>query len=332
MKFTSLGFILVNLFAFSQSLESRSWTPKLKFWNGTLNKIAHVENVKIISLSGGMIPIYETKDLEGEVSLPTQEISENIPILIQATYKNVNYNKVIPPKTELQDAKHEIVVYETSEDKKILNIKGLVQITKENNFLTINKLYLVRNISNPKFTYFSKDGLEVYIPENAENISAQLFQTNGMPIPLQLAQSSNRRIIERGILPGESSIQISYNINFENSNTVEFKDILTLEKENTSIIFLKPTDIKVFSEKTIEEMTDNEIPNGMRALKVDYGKDRTIVLRLEGGTIEKKNIPSERKIQNGKIFDTPEKSILGVIAILSLLFSLSFIFVYRNEQ
>lgn len=333
MKFYYLILVIFLYVIFNtQSLEARAWTPNLKFRNATLNKIARVENLKIISLSGGMTPIYETKDLEGDVVLPTQEIPEDSPILIQVTYKGVNYNKVIPPKIDLQDTKHEIVVYETSDNKNILNIKGLIQITKQNKLLLINKLYLIQNVSNPKLTYFSKEGLEVYIPEGAENVSAQLFQGNGMPIPVNLIQASNRHIIERGILPGESSLQISYTLNFQDSDKVEFQDVLTLEKENIGIVFIKPTDVKVSSEEQIEEMSDEEIPSGMRAFKVNYGTDRTVVLSLEGGSVVQQNVPQQRIVQNGKIFNTTEKSILGVIAILSLLFSLSFIFVYRNPK
>ncbi|MCX7998072.1 MAG: hypothetical protein N3A69_03850 [Leptospiraceae bacterium] len=311
-------------------LEAYSWTPKLKLWNGTLNQRAKVETLKIISLNGGMVPIFEAKDLEGEVTLPTQDISETSPTLIQVTYKGVNYNKVVPPKKELQNSIHEIIVYELSNDKKILNIKGLVQITKQNKFLIVTKLYLLRNISNPKVTYLSKEGLEVFIPDNAKEVSAQLFQGNGMPIPINLIQAPNRRIIERGILPGESSLQISYILEFENPEKIEFQDELTLEKENVGIIFLKPNDIKLKSNEKIEEMSDEEIPEGMRAVKVNYGDDRKVVLYLEGGTVPKE-ISQERKIQNGKIFNTTEKSLLGVIAVLSLLFSLSFIFVYNNK-
>lgn len=311
-------------------LESYPWTPKLRLWNGTLNQRAKVETLKIISLNGGMVPIFEAKDLEGEVTLPTQDISETSPTLIQVTYKGVNYNKVIPPKKELQNSVHEIIVYELSNDKKILNIKGLVQITKQNKFLIVTKLYLLRNISNPKVTYLSKEGLEVFIPNNAKEVSAQLFQGNGMPIPINLIQAPNRRIIERGILPGESSLQVSYILEFENPEKIEFQDELTLEKENIGIIFLKPNDIKLKSNEKIEEMSDEEIPEGMRAVKVNYGEDRKVVLYLEGGTVPKE-ISQERKIQNGKIFNTTEKSLLGVIAVLSLLFSFSFIFVYKNK-
>lgn len=331
MKIYSFVLFLLILFN-SQNLEARSWTPKFKIWNGTVNKNARVESLKIISLNSGMAPIYETKDLEGDVVLPPQEISENTPILVQATYKNVTYNKLIPPKIDLQDTKHEIVVYETSSNRNILNIKGLVQITKQNKLLIINKLYLIRNISNPQLTYFSQEGLEVYVPENAENVSAQLFQGNEMPIPLNLVQASNRRIIERGILPGESSLQVSYVLNFENSEKIEFQDVLTLEKENTGIIFIKPTDVKVSCEEQIEEMSDEEIPHGMRALKINYGTDRTVLLSLEGGSMQTENVSQQRVVQNGKIFNTTEKSILGVLAFLSLLFSLSFIFVYRNAK
>jgi len=318
-----MRFFCILLFV-SLSIFPYNWTPRIKVKNGTTGNLATVD-LKLILLSGGMLPFYEAKNMQGEFSLPTQVIDDESPVLIQVNYKGVNYNKIVPPVPKFRDTTQEIIVYETTEEKKFLTIKGLIQVSKRENHLLVNKLYLLNNKSNPKLTILNSKGLEVFIPKEAQEITAQLLQgEKGMPIPLSLSPGNLGQVIQRPILPGESSLHISYLIS-STAETIELEDKLIFEKENETLLFIKPTDMKVSSSNLLETISSEEIPEGMKAYRVKYDESRTVKLSFRGGSFENE-FPKQRKIVNGTIFDTPEKSILGVIAVLAFLYSLYFLF------
>lgn len=326
-----LLFIYSIILFFSATLNAEAWIPKIKLINGTNGQMGRADTIKLIALSGGMVPIFEDKEKSGEFTLPTQNVDERVPVLIQVQYKGVNYNKMVPPVPQLRQAVQEVLVYEVSDDSSMLSTRGLLQITKGQGHIRVHKLFLLSNRSKPPRSYSNSAGLEVFVPKNALEVTGQLTQgERGMPVPLSLTDGIVGKIIERPILPGESSLQVSYLLPMD-SETVVLDDRLTFEKENQSILFYKPIDMQVTSSNALETIED-EIPEGMKAYRIQYDANRSVSLVFKGGTLEKEVAPRQRRIVNGKVFDTTEKSVLGVIAVLALLFSLSFLFTHKKTE
>lgn len=322
--------ILIFIFISFYSIFAESWTPRIKIINGTTGQSGRADSIKLIALAGGMVPIYEENEKQGEFSLPTQTVDERTPILIQVNYRGVNYNKMVPPVPKMRADVQEVVVYDTTDEKNFLNIRGLLQISKGENHLRVYKLFLLSNKTNPKKSISNSGGLEIFVPENAVEVSGQLVQgEKGMPVPLNLTKGVLGRIMERPILPGESSLQISYIIP-GSGDTMDLEDRLTIEKENETLLFFKPIDMKISSTNALEALADEDMPEGMKAYRVQYDSERKVKLSFSGGKIEKEFSTRQRRIINGTVFDTTEKSILGVVAVLAFLFSLSFLFIYKK--
>jgi hypothetical protein len=250
-----------------------------------------------------------------------------LPVLVQVKYRNNNYNKIIPPVPEMRVRPQEITVYETTEDSSVLKIKNLIQVTRHKDSLSVLKLYLIENTSRPPRAYQnSKDPVEIYIPDASQEVFGQLSQGDSrMAIPLTLEKGKTGRLLGRAILPGPSELNISFKIPAESGKDVIIDDIITFEKSREGILFVKPSNMQVKSKwnVNIKELQDKGIPEGFKAFQYNYENNKS-ELEFIGGTPEPENLaPAERKIVNGDIFTTPEKSILGIIGVLAILFTFS---------
>ena len=335
MIFHKLLFVFFLPFLFYTSLFSD--TIKVKLINGTLSSVGKAESVKLLSLSGGMETIASKENVSGELEFTGVSLPASAPVLVQATYNKVNYNKIIPPVAEMRNAVQELVVYDAIDDKGILEINSLLQIVREPNVYRVYKVFLIHNTSKPPRTFYSETKpLEVFIQPVHSELYGQLRQeTSSMGIPLDLQNGVKGRKISRGIMPGRSEIQISYTIPIENnSSMLEDRQVLD-EGGNFRAVFVKPKDIRVKIENAeSSSQLEKEIPEGLTAYKVNYPLSKPIQIFLSGGTpvSVQKPQPTNREITNGKIFTDVWKNLIGIVTILAFLVSLSFIFVYRSKK
>ncbi|MCB1178422.1 MAG: hypothetical protein KDK36_12630, partial [Leptospiraceae bacterium] len=178
--------------------------------------------------------------------------------------------------------------------------------------------------------------LQVFIPKSAQNLSIQLTQgKKGMPIPLNLEDGDKGRVINRAILPGESNLQFSYLIESDEGKETIIEELPIIEQSESQVIFLKPDDMKLKSEGAdYNKIEDNDVPEGMGVYSIKISRNKSYKIVISGGSVVEENHSAPRgpNVVNGTIFTTTEKSIFGVIAVLALLISLSFIFIYRKKQ
>lgn len=332
--FFKLFFIFLAFF----SVFSEDLSLDVSVKNGTNGSFAKVEKLKVIALQGGMIPVKEVENVSGNFKLDGIAIEPSSPILLQATYKNNTYNKMIPPTPEFRKKLQEIFVYEPTSSLKNFDIRSLLQIIREQDSVLFYKIYLIENKTSPPLSFYSDENpLKFYIPENAKNLSGNLIQgSSKMPIPLQFVDgiSKEEKILKRGILPGISELQISYSLDAKDLGDVNFNDKEFIQIETApKIIFYKPKKMNVEVLNSKESIPiENDIPEGMGAFKVKYSATG-ISVKVSGGKPEVKisEEPNSRKLVNGKYFTSWDKSLLGVIAVMGILFSLSFLFVYKKK-
>lgn len=332
-------FFKLILFFFLIQLNSEEISLDISIKNGTTKTLGKAEKLKVIALQGGMIPIKEVENVEGNFRLDKIQVEVNSPILLQAIYKNNSYNKMIPPVPEFRKKTQEINVYENTNSLKDFDIRSLIQLIREQDEILVYKIYLIENKTSPEKSFYSENNpLKFYIPENAEKISAQLVQGNSkMPIPIQLVQLENKaeRIMQRGILPGISELQISYSLEAKNLSDISFFDKQFFETEiSPKIIFHKPKKMNVEILNAKQSIPiEKEIPDAMGAFRVNYS-EKGIQINISGGKpdIKISDEPNQRKLVNGKYFTTWDKSLIGVIGILGILFSLSFAFIFKKNE
>ncbi|XDD49537.1 hypothetical protein AB3N59_14165 [Leptospira sp. WS92.C1] len=328
---------ILSLLLFAQaSLFSEEVELKIRIKNGTTGKEGSIESLRLIALQQGMIPIKELGPAKGSFTIPKTTVPDQTPLLIQVKYAGVNYNKMIPPVPVMRSAVQEITVYEKTKDKSLVRTRSAMQISRGKDFLRVFKVYLISNNTIPPKSYQDEQNpFEIFVPSEATEIVGQLTQGESkMAIPLQLQDGANGKFLDRAILPGSSELQISYIIPASNLSTVTFKDRMLAEKdEGFRAVFSKPGDMEVsFIGASKQEKIQEDVPSDMRAFKVGYPSPKyEVSISVSGGApVEMETERVNRKIENGTWFPTTERSLLGLVAILGFLFTLSFVFVYKK--
>jgi hypothetical protein len=326
-------FFIISLFlGLLLPLYPGDWSPEVIVINGTTGKQGSVESLKLIAISTGMQPIGEVNGFSGSTKITNINIPEESPILFQAKYKGATYNKMVPPAPIFRSKPVEITVYETITDISTLDIKSVIQITRESNSLRFLKVYIFNNSISPPRSYVPDKSLEIFIPESAENIRGQYTQADSkMGIPLALEKGVVGRKFDRAVLPGQSDLMITYDIKANPEDVLKIEDKILFEKENSKIFLLNPPEMKIRIDGVSQ--TDQLIekgPEGMMGVKLSYiNKSATIEIR--GGKPIEREVAQERRVVNGTIFVNWINSTYGVLAIIGILFSLSFLFVFNQK-
>lgn len=326
---------IVILFFIVSSIQSEEINLKISLKNGTTGGVGQADSIKLIALQGGMVPVGEFTNKSGDFKLEKLNIPDGAPVLIQVNYKGANYNKMVPPAPNFRNKIQEIAVYETTSDLKNIEVKSLLQIVREENLVRIYKIFLIENKSNPPRSYQNKENpLEIFVPKEATEVFGQLTQGDSkMGIPLSLVDGKKGKVLERPILPGASELQITFVIEAKSLASISFSDELNFEDpKSPRIIFFKPKDMNVDLKNAVskEELKEN-IPEGLGAIRAIYSPTSPVQISVAGGSAEQEETQTtSRKVRNGSIFTTWDKSLLAVVGFLGLFFTFSFLFVYKK--
>ncbi|TGK12399.1 hypothetical protein EHO60_09135 [Leptospira fletcheri] len=332
-----IPFLFLVFGGFAVSLQAEEVELQVILKNGTKGGEGSAEKVRAFALEKQMIPLSvgEIGPVRGSFRLPKVEAPNGLPILLQVTYGGVNYNKIVPPVPMMRAQPQEITVYEKTQDRSAIKTKSLLQITRSKDALIAFKVFILHNNSIPPRSFQNDaDPIEIFVPSEATDVSAQLTQGAGMGIPLQLRPGKQGWILDRPILPGTSQLYVSYSIPANNLASVTFKDKLLFEKnDGERVVFAKPKDMELsfVGAKNLKKL-EADVPEDVKAYSVAYSAPRQeVTISVSGGkAVESFSSDQERNIENGKIFVSAEKTLLGVVAVLGLLFTLSFLFAYRK--
>lgn len=307
--------------------------------NGTTGGVGNADEIRLFALERQMIPLSvgNLGPVQGSFRLPKVNAPDGLPVLLQVTYKGVNYNKIVPPVPMMRTKPQEVTVYEKTNDRTLIKTKSLLQVVRTRDALVVYKVFiLTNNIIPPKSFQNEADPMEIYVPEQATDIVAQLTQGAGMGIPLPLRKGRNGWAIDRPILPGSSQLFVSYSIPAPDLANVNFKDRLLFEnREGERVVFSKPKDMKVSfigAGKTSPVM--EEAPDDVTANIVAYPAPQyEITLSVSGGDpVQEQAADQEREIVNGKYFTSTQTTIYGVIGVISFLFLLSFLIAQKRNK
>ncbi|TGN14270.1 hypothetical protein [Leptospira ilyithenensis] len=328
----------IQAIVFLLLLPSISYAEKVSIFgslkNGTFGGPGKADSIKLLALQSAMLPLAEIGPQTGSFRFPAVEAPEGSPLLVQVVYKGVNYNKIIPPVAKFRSASQEVQVFEIGNDWKDVSVKSLMQVMREKTGVRIFKLFLLDNASKPPRSFQTDTRqIEYFVPKEAKEVFAQVQQPGSkMAIPLGQPEGKNGgKILDRALLPGVSELQISYLI----PNEVEvITEQLLLEGESGSYpIFLKPEDMKpeIVSGGTLTRL-EKDIPPGLSAYSlIALDSSKIVKLKFVGGKAVPTMTNSSPEIVNGTILTSWDSSLFAVIGFVSLLFTLSFVFVYRKS-
>lgn len=134
------------------------------------------------------------------------------PQLLQATYKSVNYNKLLTP--DIPTSNVEIDIYESSKSPGIAKIaQEMLLLEPSSSQVAVDETVVVQNDSNTTYNNDALGALRFYLPPAANGqvrVSAQGPQ--GMPLPRAAEKTEQENVFQVNfpIKPGETQFQVAY--------------------------------------------------------------------------------------------------------------------------
>jgi hypothetical protein len=209
--------LTVTLAAYPASAATYSGTVR----NGTTSKPAVGVDVLLLSLEGNMQTVASTKsDAQGHFHF-IYTAAGQMPLLIRAVYKGMNFHAMLPPGSTSAD----VNIYEPSSDTHTVQVpQRLVVFQPNGSTLLVGEEYVVQNQSQPPVTYFKTDGdFEFKTPEGADHtqVSTQGPGSEGMPlVQATMDRGKNQFAIAYAFRPGESAVKLSYDIPYSSSRAL----------------------------------------------------------------------------------------------------------------
>jgi hypothetical protein len=209
--------------------------------NGTTNKVAAGVDVVLLSLEGSMETVASTKtDAQGHFKL-TYSPAGQMPLLVRAIYKGMNFHAMLPPGTTSAD----VEIYEPSPDTKTIQIPSRLIVFQPNGAtLLVGEEYVIHNDSQPPVTFFKTDGdFEFQTPDGASGSQVSAQGPEHMPITLgTIDRGKNRYAVAYAFRPGESEIRLQYEIPYSsNKATLQLPSL----QPATNVLILAPPSVSV---------------------------------------------------------------------------------------
>jgi hypothetical protein len=138
------------------------------------------------------------------------------PRLVQASYADVTYNRILPPGSPSNDVT--VDVYESSKQPGAAKVEQhMVLVEPVRGELIVSESYVFRN--DGKTSYNDPDGgtLKFYLPPAANGaVKVNGTAPQGMPVPQAADKTSAPNVYKVGfpIKPGETRIDVSYVVPF----------------------------------------------------------------------------------------------------------------------
>ena len=181
--------------------------------NGTTAKPQPGVSVTLIKPGqGGMRTLGSTtSDAAGHFVFTNDEPGAG-PQLLQATYGQINYNKLMTPNIPTSNV--ELDVYEPTKSAAVAHVAQRMLLLEPNSSqIAVNETVIVQNSSKQTYNNESLGALRFYLPPAANGqvrVNAQGSQ--GMPLPRTPEKTSESDVLKVNfpIKPGETEFQISY--------------------------------------------------------------------------------------------------------------------------
>jgi hypothetical protein len=203
--------------------------------NLTTNKPSAGDTVALIQLQQGMqVAAHTTTDSRGRYTL---DVTDTAPMhLVRVTHDGANYFQPAPPGTQTVN----INVYNAAEKVEGVSTEADVQrIETDQNGLRVIENYFVKNVSSPPRTQFGPRAYPIFLPKDAQIVSAAALGPGSMPVqsaPVPLGPPGAYTFIFP-LRPGETRFQVSYRLPY--SGSFQFQPRVAAPVDNFAIILPK---------------------------------------------------------------------------------------------
>ncbi|MCS7205746.1 MAG: hypothetical protein NZ853_08615 [Leptospiraceae bacterium] len=311
--------LLIFLTNFSLSAQ---FLIQAEIWNGTTSTPAKADKIEIFELTEEGIQLRKT--IEEPTSYFEYPVSTINPYIIRAHYRDEFYGEMISNQEfQQKNIRKKVFVYETTKDLQGLDFHSGYQITKFDKNLEIQMIYVIKNQTNPPKSILPSE-VEFYLPKNANILIATIsYEKTKIPQRVEVQKKEESFVINRAFKPGNSELVVQVEIpefHFEHQiDPIQNK----IKKENQRIfrvIMWRPEELQPKVEGgTLEE---KQIPNLGKAFFIYYDQSVVKMDFSQGPVIFKDPL----KAYKNPIFDKPWKTTFALILGTLLIFLLIPIF------
>ena len=134
------------------------------------------------------------------------------PQLLQATYKEVNYNKLLTPNVPTSNV--ELDVYEATQSPAVASItQRMIVLSPTSSQVGVEETVFVRNQTNTTYSNPDLGGLRFYLPPAANGqVRVNVQGPQGMPLPRAAEKTAEKDVFKVNfpIKPGDTEFEVSY--------------------------------------------------------------------------------------------------------------------------
>ena len=262
--------------------------------NGTNNSPAAGVTVVLIALQNDMTTVANTTtDKQGHYEMNYTPAGGQMPMLVRAVYKGVNFHGMLPPGKNSAD----VEIFEPDTNIKTVQFPArLIYFQPQGSTLLVGEEYEVQNQSTPPKAYFNAQGdFEFRIPDGAQlgDVSAQ--GPEKMPITQgTIARGKNQYAIAYAFRPGMNFVRLSYQVPYGGDKASVH---LTSDLSSQRVMILAPPSVTVTSagfqpagtEEGMSVYAREEVPAGA---PLDISLSGTAPPPAEGGQVSSAQDPS----------------------------------------
>lgn len=187
--------------------------------NGTTGKPAANVDVVLLNLAGNMEAVANTKtDTQGKYQLAYNQTGQ-MPLLVRAIYKGVNFHAMMPPGTITADVK----VYEPTTSPATVQIPThLIVFQPNGSALAVDEIFTIQNSSAPPLAYYKADGdFEFLTPDGADKMQVSAQGPEHMPLVQgTIDRGKNRFAVAYPFRPGDSAVNLSYQLPYSGDKAI----------------------------------------------------------------------------------------------------------------
>jgi hypothetical protein len=136
------------------------------------------------------------------------------PQLLQASYKGVNYNKLMTPNIPTSGV--ELDIYEATTSPAVAQIaEQMLVLEPSENHIGADLTVVIQNQSNTTYTNPSVGDFRFYLPPAAKGqVQVRAQGPQGMPLPRTAEKTNEPNVykVEFPLKPGETQIEVSYTL------------------------------------------------------------------------------------------------------------------------
>ncbi len=211
--------------------------------NGTNNTPAAGVTVVLIALQNDMTTVANTTtDKQGHYQM-NYTPSGQMPMLVRAIYKGVNFHGMLPPGQKSAD----IQIFEPDTNIKTVQFPTrIIYFQPEGSTLLVGEEFEVENQSTPPKAYFNPQGdFEFRIPEGAQLGDVSVQGPEKMPVTQgTIARGKNQYAIAYAFRPGMSAVRLSYQVPYAGDKASVH---LASDLSSQRVMILAPPSVSVTS-------------------------------------------------------------------------------------